>query len=504
MTSIIPVNDSEGQPHSVICISKDITERKNIEEALRLSESRLLAAQSMAHVGSWELDLVTNKIWGSEEAFNIYGIEYTSSQLPLELIQKSVLAEYRPTLDRAIIELVNSNKTYDYEFKIKKHNTSQEVFVHSKAILIRDEHGKPIRITGSIQDISEHKKKEEDIYRLSYRDQLTGLYNRRFYEEELKRLDNERNLPISIVMIDVNGLKLINDSFGHSLGDQLLIKVSEIITKGCRGDDIIARLGGDEFVILLPKTGSEEAEQVVKRIKSLTLEEKIGHIDISVSFGYEAKIIAEQPIQEIFKMAEDKMYRQKLIIGESIRGKTIEAIITTLHEKNMREEQHSHRVSEICISIGEALYFNQDKIQELKTIGLLHDIGKIAIDEAILSNKGSLSEHEWEEIRRHPEIGFRILSTAEDMVDMANNILCHHERWDGQGYPKGLKGHEIPLISRIIAIADAYDAMTSERSYRKALGEQAALKELQKNSGTQFDPHLVSIFIRLSNKNSQA
>ncbi|NTW05913.1 MAG: diguanylate cyclase [Peptococcaceae bacterium] len=498
ITSIIPVKNSQGQPQSVICISKDITERKNIEKALKLSESRLLAAQSMAHVGSWELDLANNKIWGSEEAFNIYGIDYTSPYLPLELVQQSMLPEYRHTLDVAIIELIKNNKTYDYEFKIKKHNTSQEVFVHSKAILVRDDRGQPVKITGSIQDITEQKKREEDIFHLSYRDQLTGLYNRRFYEEELRRLDNQRNLPITIVMIDVNGLKLINDSFGHALGDQLLKKVAEVITRGCRGDDIIARLGGDEFVVLLPKTDSEIAERIVRRIKSLVLKEKIGHMDISVSFGYEAKISTQQSIQEIFKIAEDNMYRQKLVFGKSMRGKTIEAIITTLHEKNIREEQHSHRVAEICINIGEALYFTQDKINELKTIGLLHDIGKIAIDETILNKKGSLSEYEWQEIKRHPEIGFRILSTAEDMADMANNILCHHERWDGEGYPKGLKGQEIPIISRIVAIADAYDAMTSERSYQEPLEEDAAIEELQKNAGTQFDPHLVGIFIQLT------
>lgn len=336
---------------------------------------------------------------------------------------------------------------------------------------------------------------ENKIKFLSYHDQLTGLYNRRFYEEELKRLDTERNLPITIVMGDVNGLKLINDSFGHAMGDELIKKVAEVITRGCRADDIIARLGGDEFVILLPKTNSSEAEQIIKRIKNIALKEKVGSIDISISFGYETKTKKEEDIQDMFKNAEDYMYKKKLFESQSIRGKIIEAIINTLHEKNKREEQHSHRVSELCKSMGEALGLPEYEVNELRSVGLLHDIGKTAIDENVLNKSGKLTENEWKEIKHHPEIGYRILNTVNYMAEMAKYVLYHHERWDGKGYPKGLKGEEIPFISRIITIADAYDAMTSDRSYRNALPHQVAIEELQKNSGIQFDPELVNVFI---------
>ena len=178
-----------------------------------------------------------------------------------------------------------------------------------------------------------------------------------------------------------------------------------------------------------------------------------------------------------------------------MRGKTINAIITTLHEKNKREEQHSHRVSMLCESMAKALALPEDRIKELKTAGLLHDIGKIAIEENILNKPGKLTNEEWEEIKRHPEIGYRILSTVNDMSEMAEYVLYHHERYNGMGYPKGLKGEEIPLQSRIIAIADTYDAMVSERSYRGALPEEVAIKELAINAGIQFDLELVEIFI---------
>lgn len=344
-------------------------------------------------------------------------------------------------------------------------------------------------------DITERKKKEEEILYLSYHDQLTGLYNRRFYEEELKRLDTERNLPMTIVMGDVNGLKLINDSFGHVMGDELLKKVAQVLKSGCRQDDIIARLGGDEFVIILPKTDVFEAEQIIQRTIDLTLNEKVGLIDISISFGYETKNNSDEEIEVILKNAEDHMYEIKLYESPSMRMKTIKVIINTFYENNKLEEEHAHRVSKLCKSLGEALGLPQYEIKELISVGLLHDIGKIAIDENILNKPSKLTDGEWYEIKRHSELGYRILNTVNDLSSMAIYVLHHHERWDGMGYPKGLKGEEIPFVSRIIAIANAYDAMTNKRIYRKTLTKAAAIKELQKNAGIQFDPDLTREFI---------
>ncbi len=350
-------------------------------------------------------------------------------------------------------------------------------------------------IYAAARDITERKRAEEEIIYLSYHDKLTGLYNRRFYEEELKRLDIERNLPITLVMGDVNGLKLINDSFGHVMGDDLLKKIAEVIKKGCRADDIIARLGGDEFVIILPKTDVFEAEKIIKRIKNLALTEKAGTFDISVSFGYSTKNNKEEEIQKILKIAEDHMYSHKLYESLSMRSKTIDIIMNTLYEKSNREMLHSKRVSESCEAIATMLNFDKDDINQIKIAGLMHDIGKMGIDEKILNKEQGLNNDEWNEIKRHPEIGYRILSSVNEFSEIAEYVLEHQERWDGKGYPKGLKGEEISLQARIIAVADAFDAMTSERSYRRALSEEVAINELQKNSGTQFDPNLVCVFI---------
>ncbi|WP_415524670.1 HD domain-containing phosphohydrolase [Clostridium sp.] len=377
-------------------------------------------------------------------------------------------------------------QSFEYKLKIKDRERYYELR------MVQNSKEEVLAIS---RDISEQKQMEQKLEYLSYHDQLTGLYNRRFFKEELKRLDMEGNLPLSIVMGDVNGLKLINDSFGHIIGDELLKKVAEVIRKGCRADDIIARLGGDEFVILLPKTDTYETEQIVKRIKAIALKQKVNSVNVSISFGYEAKKNKEEKVQDVLKKAEDHMYKKKLFESPSMRGKTISAIIRTLHEKNKREEQHSFRTSELCKDMGKAICLPETEIEDLRTAGLLHDIGKIAIEENILNKQERLTDEEFEEIKRHPEIGYRILSTVNDMLEISEYVLAHHERWNGTGYPKGLEREKIPLQSRIISIADSYDAMTSERSYRSPLAEEVAIQELQTNSGTQFDPELVKVFI---------
>jgi diguanylate cyclase (GGDEF)-like protein/PAS domain S-box-containing protein len=477
----------------------DITDRKLTEEALTISEEkyRLLTEQASDVISV--LNITKDKFtYISPAMFYLRG--FTAEEAMAESLEEALtpesLVSVREGIERTVDAFMKNPEAPNYYIcEVQQPCKNGDIIWVELSIKYRYNTDGDIESVGVSRNIEERKKSEQQVRYLSYHDQLTGLYNRRFYEEELKRIDTARNLPLTIVMGDVNGLKLINDSFGHAKGDELLNKVAEVLKKGCRGDDIIARLGGDEFVILLPKTDAYETQQIIKHISDLSLTEKVGSIGISISFGCETKNTEEEIIEEIFKKAEDHMYKKKLFESPSMRGKTISAIIRTLHEKNKREEQHSHRVSELCKSMGESLMLSEYEIQELKTVGLLHDIGKIAIDENILNKPDKLTDEEWEEIRRHPEIGYRILSTVNDMSQMAEYVLAHHERWDGMGYPKGLKGEEIPVVSRIIAIVDSYDAMTSERSYRSALPEKVAVAELQKNAGIQFDPELVSIFI---------
>lgn len=355
--------------------------------------------------------------------------------------------------------------------------------------------GKVLGAVLGFRDVTNKIKQLNKIKHLSYHDQLTGLYNRRFFEEELQRIDTARNMPLTIVMGDVNGLKLINDSFGHTMGDELLKKVAAAISKGCREDEIIARLGGDEFVIILPKTDAIMVQQIIQRIKDYANEDKLGAMDISISFGYDTKTSIEQNIQDIFRHAENSMYRHKLSESSSIRSKTIDVIMCTLFEKNNRELLHSKRVGKLSADTAAFLDFSDDDINQIRIAGMMHDIGKIGIDEKILNKPNRLNCEEWKEIERHSEIGYRILSSVNEFSEIADFILENHEQWNGKGYPRGLKHREISLQARIIAIADAYDAMTGIRSYGKTYNQEEAIVEIKRCSGKQFDPTIARVFV---------
>ena len=359
---------------------------------------------------------------------------------------------------------------------------------------IFDEHQKVIGVNIISQDISERKRYEESILYLSYKDPLTSLYNRRFYQEELAKVDHPKYYPLSIVLIDINGLKIMNDAFGHAAGDALLCTVADEIRNNFKTERI-ARIGGDEFVIIMPNTSYEDAQKMIDDAKRHMERNQIHGMTTSVAFGLSTKN-DEKFLDEVIKAAEDDMYAHKLFEISSHRNETIKTIVKTLHEKNPREEMHSERVSLICTSIGKALGMKQNDINLLKAISNLHDIGKIAIDDAILNKPGKLTEDEWEQIKRHPEIGYRILSSTPEYAEIAQDILCHHERYDGNGYPRGLKGNEIPLRARIITLADSYDAMISDRPYRKAMTHDEAVLEITRCSGSQFDPKIVEVFIK--------
>lgn len=489
-----PSLSNTGKVQSISCFMISISKLIQAEKALKDSAYLLRESERVSQIGSFIMNYKTGFFTCSEELHRILGID-KSYPHTLEGWHRLVHPDWRERVDAHFQEIFAQRKLFDYEYPILRFANGEECWIHGLGEIEGDMNNEPLRMIGTIQDVTHRKNAQDRILYLSYHDQLTGLYNRRYYEEELKRLDVERSYPLTLIMADVNGLKLVNDSFGHSFGDLLLKKVAEVLQKACRGDDIIARLGGDEFIIILPNTDKIEAEKIIKRIHTCAAEEKVGSIEISISFGYEIKYSCIQNIEEVLKKAEDHMYTMKLFESPSMRGRTITAIARTLNENNKAEDIHSKQVSDLCVRMGEALGLPENEIVELKTVGLLHDIGKIAINGNILTNPAPLDNDEWGEVRRHSEIGYRILRTVNDMAKMAEDVLAHHERWDGLGYPKGIKAEEIPLFARIIAIADSYDAMTNERSYRQAISKEEAIEELRKNAGSQFDPELVEIFI---------
>ena len=347
-----------------------------------------------------------------------------------------------------------------------------------------------------VTDISERKAMEEAIIYANTHDSLTDLYNRTFFEKELRRLDANQAYPLAIIIGDVNGLKVINDAFGRNTGDELLVRLAKQIRTVCEGEGVFcARTGGDEITFLLPQTEGFEAWAIIGKIQNQVDPIKVENVELTISFGVAVKHVVTEDLDEIMKQAENMMNQSKLSESPSSRSRAVQAIISTLYEKNPREELHSRRVSELAARLGKAYGLEAKELAELRTVGLLHDIGKIAIDESILNKEGPLNADEWEIIKRHPETGWRILGAAGEFGELATYILDHHERIDGRGYPRGLGGEDISVQARIIAVADAYDAMTAERPYRAMMENQAAAKELKKWAGTQFDAQLAQLFV---------
>jgi diguanylate cyclase (GGDEF)-like protein/putative nucleotidyltransferase with HDIG domain len=346
-----------------------------------------------------------------------------------------------------------------------------------------------------IEDLSLAIEKEKRMEKLLKTDSLTQVYNRSHFDFTIDNI-RKSDLPLGFIICDINGLRIINNSFGFDQGDQIISYVASRIKKVVGNKGIVCRVGGDEFGMIFKKSNLGALESMTADLKKqFTLLNPFGY-EIKVSFGYALYDSLDVSFTKTFTEAEKMMFTQKVYDGSSMTQNTIDVMMATLFEKSPREMNHSKRVSSMSWHIAKKLNISSSFEEKVRISGLLHDIGKINIDDSILNKKSELSEEEWVIMKKHPETGYQILSAVSNYDDIAKIVLFHHERYDGRGYPNGLYRDEIPIESRIIAVADAFDAMTKDRTYRQSLSVEEAIETLIREKGNQFDPKIVDIFLK--------
>ncbi len=509
-----PIITDSGEIIGVTVFCSDITERMLTQEKLRAANRRLLDIIDFLPDATFVIDR-----GGTVIAWNRAMEEMTGVRKE-DMLGKGDYAYSVPFYGeprRLLIDLVFDEDRYTeqkYEYTDRRDTTIiAEVYISSlyegeggylwgKASPLLDSEGNVVGAIESIRDITIRKNAEEQLKYLSLHDYLTGLYNRTFFEEGVRRAADGRFDPIGIIVCDVDGLKFVNDTLGHDAGDSILVAAANIIGSVFRKGDIVARIGGDEYAVLLTHSSEKTVEEACGRIKDAI--EKYNQtepeIPLNISMGFAVGGKETASVSDLFKEADNNMYREKLHRSQSARSAIVQTLMKALEAMDFITEGHALRLQDYVTALARAIGMPHHSVSDLNLLAKFHDIGKVGVRDSILFKPGPLTTEEAVEMQRHSEIGHRIARSAPDLVPIADWILKHHEWCDGSGYPLGIKGEEIPLECRILAIADAYDAMTSDRPYRKAMTHESAVNELKKYAGVQFDPALVANFLGIFSK----
>ena len=486
----LPDYDEKNQLESVIISFVDITDRINIEKALCTSESKLRAILKAIPDLFFVIDF--------NGAFVDFVSEHNSKKLLLkkedfigktvaDVLPKHISVGFKSSMDNLI--KTGEIQILEYSLPIE----GDVLFFEARIVLCGED-----RILAMTRDITERKQSERLMYEISMKDSLSGAYNRNYFEKQLAIKEANCSKNLAVVSCDLDGLKLINDTLGHESGDKYIKNVAKILFECFRDKDIISRTGGDEFTILLEDITLEEIEEIkrdiINKIQLCNVNEDV--FCMSVSIGYSV-MKENESLRDMLKEADEYMYREKLHHHQSSRSKNIDLLTRMLKERDFITEGHGERLVDLVTKLSRAIGYDEYEIRNMSLFAQFHDIGKVGIPDYILFKPEGLSVEERSVIKKHSEIGFRIAKASPDLLYIADWIFKHHEMWDGKGYPLGLKEEDIPMQCRILAIADAYDAMVSDRPYRSAMSKDEALSEIKKNRGTQFDPYLVDVFIKI-------
>lgn len=494
----------DGQPESDACflaLIEDITARKQANQALR--ESERSKAVLLSHLPGMAYRCRFDRAWTME--FVSEGCEALTGYPPEALISNRVLSfndlivpEHRERIWSEWQRVLPIRENFRQEYQIQT-AVGERKWVLELGQGIFDEAGEVAALEGIVIDITAQKDNEARILYMSEHDALTGLFNRYYYEGMHRSMDVDDCLPLSVAVCDIDGLHLVNAVFGLERGNQLIVTAARLIEGVSREGDALIRTGGDEFLLIMPGTDAAEAEQVQRRIREAVAASNAGlpkkECELSLSVGCATRMDLSTGFFDVVRTAQENMSYHKLLERRSSHNSIISSVMATMLARSRETETHGERLVSLSKRLGRALGLSQREMDELELYAMLHDIGKVGVDDRILNKPGRLTEDEWAQMKKHSEIGYRIAASTMELSHVADYILCHHERWDGDGYPHGIAGEQIPLLSRMLSIIDAYDAMTEHRVYRRAMESEDALAEIERNAGTQFDPQLSRAFI---------
>ncbi|MDH8679246.1 diguanylate cyclase [Fusibacter bizertensis] len=346
-----------------------------------------------------------------------------------------------------------------------------------------------------IRDMTQRTVLEEKLRDMAERDSSTNLYNRRKFEDAMLAYEDMNSVSISLIVFDIDGLKNINDTIGHLEGDRVIKTVADKINENFNDAVLISRIGGNEFAVIYEGISKSVIQSKCDafNLKLDLINQNLAY-EVSVSFGISHS--NGMPINgaQLYQFADHNLYNHKLLKEGSSKSTLVKTLMKALEAKDYVTEGHTDRMSELAKKLGLTFGLEQHRMDQLTLLTKFHDLGKVGIPDNILKKPGPLTPDEWEIMKTHTAIGQRIASASPELTAISDLIYKHHEKWDGTGYPLGLKGKEIPLECRILSLVDSYDAMTNDRPYRKALTIKAAMSEIKRCSGTQFDPDMVKIF----------
>lgn len=480
-----------GKPADLVIIH-DISEMKKKEEILRRSayELRTLVDNSPDLIFRVNGSMRYEEVNSAYERLTGIPKERFIGKTNEELGMPSQMVEF---WQNALLRVLESGQEYSMEFEMT--SLFGKRYFATRLIPEFIKSGRVETVLVIARDITDRMHAESQLRYVSFHDKVTGLYNRAFFEEELRRIDTERELPLSIIMGDINNLKLINDVFGHEEGDKLLKTISESLSKACRNNDIIARWGGDEFSIILPKTSLSTANEILLRINQISSESQMTAIKPSIALGISVKEKRDQNIYQVVRQAEQAMYDNKLANSKQEEKSVMSSLFAMARERTGDFDLHIDRGYGLARLFGKELGLDEGQMKSLLLLIETHDIGTALIPQKTLAKPSPLTQEEWEFIKRHSEVGARIVMAFPDTAKVSDEIISHHENWDGSGYPHALKGKDIPFLSRVFALIESYDVITHPRRYARTFTRQEAIEEIGQKSGVQFDPELTDIFI---------